>query len=100
MAVPAYPKAVGVVKNGAYGVIYLSKSDFIGEPEPSNRQEKTTGSATDLIGIMNEYNLSTSDVARLLGRKKNTIESWLSVGQTRPIPSHMMMILKLKLKPL
>ena len=40
MAVPAYPKAVGVVKNGSYGVVYLSKSDFIGAPNIPNQQEK------------------------------------------------------------
>ena len=47
---------------------------------------------------MLDYELTASDIARLLGRKKNTVEAWLSVGQTRPMPEHMMKLLMLKLK--
>ena len=55
---------------------------------------------SELRKLMNDNKLTTADVARMVDRKKCTVEGWLSVGQTRPIPSHMMALLKLKLKPL
>lgn len=52
----------------------------------------------ELRKIMNEKNLTTADIARITGRSKNTVEGWLSVGQTRPIPEHMMKIIKLSVR--
>lgn len=52
----------------------------------------------ELRHIMKDNNLTTDDVAKLLDRKKNTIEGWLSKNPARPIPSHMMKLLKLQLK--
>lgn len=51
---------------------------------------------TELRKLMTEHNLTTSDVAKIVGRQKCTIEGWLSVGQTRPMPKHMLALLKLK----
>jgi len=38
---------------------------------------------------------ANEEIARLLVRKVNTIESWLSVNQTRPIPDDALKLLKL-----
>lgn len=53
---------------------------------------------SELRKLMTEHNLTTADVARMVGRKKCTVEGWLSVGQTRPMPKHMMELLLLKLE--
>ena len=50
----------------------------------------------ELRKLMTENNLTSADVVRITGRKKNTVEAWLSVGQTRPIPKHMMKLLVAK----
>lgn len=51
---------------------------------------------SELRKLMSEKNLTAADVARLVGREKCTVEGWLSVGQTRPMPKHMMELLILK----
>lgn len=51
----------------------------------------------ELKQIMIDYELTTDDVAKMLERKKNTVESWLSVGQSRPIPKDALKLLKLQL---
>ena len=43
---------------------------------------------------MKRHNLTTQDVADLLCVKLNTVESWLSVGQTRPIKDRQLTLLK------
>ncbi len=52
---------------------------------------------SELRKVMTENNLTTADVARIVERKKCTVEGWLSIGQTRPMPKHMMKLLLLKL---
>lgn len=49
----------------------------------------------ELKRIMADYELKSVDVAGLLDRKKNTIETWLSHETKRPIPPHMLQLLKL-----
>ena len=43
---------------------------------------------------MKRHNLTTEDVAEILLIEKNTVESWLSVGQTRPITDRQLKLLK------
>ena len=43
---------------------------------------------------MKRHNLTTQDVADLLCVKLNTVESWLSVGQTRPVTDRQLTLLK------
>ena len=43
---------------------------------------------------MKRHNLTTQDVADLLVVRVNTVESWLSIGQTRPITDRQLTLLK------
>jgi transcriptional regulator with XRE-family HTH domain len=47
-----------------------------------------------LRALMKRHNLTTQDVADLLCVKLNTVESWLSVGQTRPVTDRQLTLLK------
>ena len=53
----------------------------------------------ELKRLMYKHNLSTSDIARMLGRKKNTVEIWLSRDTMRPIPENNLKLLRLLLDP-
>ena len=44
--------------------------------------------------LMKRHKLTNQDVADLLCVKLNTVESWLSVGQTRPITDRQLTLLK------
>ena len=43
---------------------------------------------------MKRHNLTSQDVADLLCLELITVQAWLSVGQTRPIPDRQLTLLK------
>ncbi len=47
---------------------------------------------------MKAHSLSAADVGKILNREAKTIQAWLSVGQTRPIPDSELRLLKLELE--
>ncbi len=47
---------------------------------------------------MKAHSLSAADVGKILNRETKTVLSWLSVGQTRPIPDSELRLLKLELE--
>ena len=51
-----------------------------------------------LKALMNKYELQAEDVAKTLDVKLQTVQAWLSVGQTAPIPDTKLRLLELLLK--
>ncbi len=51
-----------------------------------------------LRALMKAHSLSAADVGKILNREAKTIQAWLSVGQTRPIPDSELLLLKLELE--
>jgi hypothetical protein len=47
-----------------------------------------------LRALMDQHHLKSQDVAELLCVELITVQAWLSVGQTRPIPDRQLKLLK------
>lgn len=52
---------------------------------------------TQLLEIIASNNLTTKDIAELLGRTNQTVRIWRSKNEGRVIPDHQLELLKLKL---
>lgn len=51
-----------------------------------------------LHDLIKEHNLSSRDVAELLGRTEQTVRHWRTESSVRPIPQDALELLKFKLK--
>jgi DNA-binding transcriptional regulator YiaG len=51
-----------------------------------------------LRALMKTHDMKSNDVAELLCVEVQTVQAWLSVGQTRPIPDRQLQLLKRLLK--
>ena len=51
-----------------------------------------------LRALMKRHALTSQDVAELLCVEQITVQAWLSVGQTRPIPDRQLTLLKRLIK--
>jgi hypothetical protein len=67
-------------------------------PETPDKDVLDMDKLNTLRALMKTHDMKSNDVAELLCVEVQTVQAWLSVGQTRPIPDRQLQLLKRLLK--